>query len=279
MELKFSVHPLFFAFGLYFAFIGKIFVFIIYTLTDLLHELGHSIIANRQGYCLNKITLMPFGAVVSGESNGMNSRDELKIALAGPLLNIFIGLFFVALWWIFPSLYALTDLIASANFSLAVINFLPFFPLDGGRILLSVLSVKLKREKAVKICKGIGVFGGLLLLGLFILSILNEVNFSLLFFSAFIIFGALSRDKENKYIKIISVVSKRRLKNGVEIKKIAVDKDITIKKLISVIDTGYINEVVVYENENPIAVLSQKEVIGIIEKANIYGKLKENIKI
>ncbi|MBQ0099103.1 MAG: site-2 protease family protein, partial [Firmicutes bacterium] len=251
MGLKFRVHPLFFAFGFFYAFTGEILIFIIYTLTDFLHEVGHSIVAGRQGYCLNKITLMPFGAVVSGETNGMNNRDELKIAIAGPLTNILISIFFVAVWWIFPPLYSYTDLIVSASLSLALINLLPFFPLDGGRILLAILSKRIKREKALKFCKLFGVFGGLILLALFIITIFNEINFSLLFFSLFIIFGAISNDKENKYVRIYNSISNKKLKRGIEYKKIAVDKDITIKKLISILDYNYINEVVIYENGEP----------------------------
>lgn len=277
MGLKFKIHPLFFVFGFFYAFTGNILIFIIYTLTDFLHEVGHSIIAERQGYCLNKITLMPFGAVISGETDGMNSRDEFKIAIAGPLTNVIIGIFFVALWWIFPPLYTYTELIVSSNFSLALINLFPFFPLDGGRILLSVLSSKIKREKAIKLCKAIGVFGGVVLFGLFVFSIFREINISLLFFSLFIIFGALSNDKENKYIKLFGAISDKKLKRGIEYRKIAVDKEITLKKLISILDFNYINEVVVYGNGKAKTVLTQENIEKFIETENIYRKISEII--
>lgn len=277
MGLKFRIHPLFFAFGFFYAVTGSFIVFIIYTLTDFLHEVGHSIIAERQGYCLNKITLMPFGAVVSGETCGMNSRDEFKIAIAGPLTNVIIAIFFVALWWIVPPVYAYTDLIVSSNVALALINLLPFFPLDGGRILLAVLSKRIKREKALKICKVFGFLGGIILFGLFIATLFKEPNISLLFFSLFIIFGAVSRDKENKYIRICSSLSKRKLKRGIEYKKIAVDKDITIKKLISILDANAINEVVIYENGEEKKIFSQKEIEKLIENSNIYSKISENL--
>ena len=162
-SINLTIHPLTFAFGLYYALTGRIFRFIICTLCALIHELGHSFSASRLGYKLNKITLMPFGAIVSGNIDGLNCRDEIKIALAGPLINLSIGLFFVALWWIFPETYAFTDIIAEVNFSLAIVNFLPIFPLDGGRILSATLKDALGSERAVKVSRIIGtIFSSIL---------------------------------------------------------------------------------------------------------------------
>ena len=89
--LRLYVHPLFLIFGAYYALTGKILIFIIYTLSAVVHELGHSFAAAGLGYRLNKITLMPFGAVASGDIDGLKLKDEIKIALAGPLINLAIA--------------------------------------------------------------------------------------------------------------------------------------------------------------------------------------------
>ena len=94
--IKLTVHPLFFAFSFYYALTGRFLVFVMYTVTAVAHELGHSFAATNAGYKLNKITLMPFGAVVKGDIEGLKLSDEIKIALAGPILNIAIALFFVS---------------------------------------------------------------------------------------------------------------------------------------------------------------------------------------
>ena len=140
-DLKFSLHPLFFACGFYYALTGKFLTFLIYSFCALLHELGHAFIANGSGYKLNKITLMPFGAVVCGDLDNLKAKDEIKIALAGPCLNLLIGILFVALWWIFPETYSFTDIVAEANFSMALINFIPAYPLDGGRVLCAIIAL------------------------------------------------------------------------------------------------------------------------------------------
>ena len=139
-SINLSVHPLFFAFGFYYALTGRIFVFLIYTVTAVLHELGHSFVASNAGYRLNKITLMPFGAVVSGDIEGLSLGDEIKVALAGPFINLAVALLFVASWWIVPETYAFTDVVAEANLTMALVNFIPVFPLDGGRVLSAILS-------------------------------------------------------------------------------------------------------------------------------------------
>ena len=120
--IKLTVHPLFFAFSFYYALTGEFLVFVMYTVTAVVHELGHSFAATSAGYKLNKITLMPFGAVVSGNIEGLKFSDQIKIAFAGPFINVAISLFFIALWWIYPECYAYTDVIVGSNLSMALIN-------------------------------------------------------------------------------------------------------------------------------------------------------------
>ena len=140
-KLKFTIHPLFFIFGLYFAFIGKVFSFLVYTLVAVMHEFGHFYASSKLGYKLNRIVLMPYGALISGNLEDVSYKDEALIALAGPLVNTITALFFAGLWWFFPSTYPYTELAFFASISIAIINLLPCHPLDGGRFLSSTLSL------------------------------------------------------------------------------------------------------------------------------------------
>ena len=140
-KLKIKVHPLFIIFGIYFAFTGKVFSFLIFTFSALIHELGHSLKAQKVGYRLINVTLMPFGAVIKGDISGMNYKDEIAVSLAGPLVNLVVGVVLVALWWVFPESYPYTELAVVASFAICFINLIPAFPLDGGRVLLCTLSL------------------------------------------------------------------------------------------------------------------------------------------
>lgn len=275
--LSLSVHPLFYIFGFYYALTGKIFIFIVYTITAVVHELGHSFTASGAGYRLNKITLMPFGAVVSGNIDGLKFGDEIKIAMSGPLLNLAIGLLFVAVWWIFPISYAFTDIVAEANFSMAFINLLPVFPLDGGRIVSAYLSGKIGEKRAKKICGIIGAITSLLLLASFIVTIFTSLNLSLLFFSMFVLCGSLGKAKDNKYVKVYTALTTERLKRGMPVKRQAIDKSASVKKMMSILDEHAVNEIAVYDGGKQIALLTQENIGLIIEKGNLYAKLSEYI--
>ena len=269
--ISFSVHPLFFAVGFYYALTGRIFVFLVYTFTAVLHETGHSFAAGRAGYRLNKITLTPFGAIASGNVDGLKFYDELFIAAAGPLLNIAVGLLFVAFWWIFPETYAFTDIAAEANFTLAIINFIPAYPLDGGRILSALLSLKLKEERAFALCKAIGIAFACVTFAAFVYTLFYVPNPTLLFFSLFVFAGAISRAKDNKYVRISGFITEDGLKRGLPIKRQAISKNASVKSLFKLIDASAVNEVIVYDGETPIKTLSQKAITDILEKGDMYS--------
>lgn len=275
--IKLYFHPLFFVFGFYYAVTGKIFVFFLYCFSAVIHELGHSLVAQAFGYRLNKITLMPFGAVVSGETDYQRRKEEIVIALAGPMVNLFVGIFFVAVWWVFPEAYAVTDVAAEVNLSLAIVNLLPFLPLDGGRIVKALLSGSVGAKKAEKTCKVAGVTFATTLFALFIASVFYTINFSLILFASFVFFGAIKKDKENVYAKIFLTTSERRLKRGMQYKKQGVDKNMTVKKLVGILDENAINEVVVFDKDTEIARLSQKRIAEIVQKADFNAPIAKYI--
>ena len=262
--LKIAVHPLFYAFGVYYALTGRIIVFIIYTACAVMHEIGHSIAAANTGYRLDRITLMPFGAVVKGDIDGLKLKDEIKIALAGPFLNLVVGLFLVACWWIFPTLYAFTDTVCQANLSLALINLIPAFPLDGGRVLSAAVALKWGKSVSSAVCKITGVAISLLLFLAFLITVFSGVNLSLLFFALFVCFGAFGKAKDNKYIKLYTAVWVKNLKRGAIVKRQAVDKSVLVKKVMSMLDETAVNEIDVYEKDKKVATLSPRKLSFII---------------
>ena len=117
-----------------------------------------------------------------------------------------------------------------------------------------------------------------MLLGWFVLGLFNSVfNFSLMFFALFVCFGTFSRERENKYVKIFNCSSIENLKRGMIVVRHAVDKDITIKRLLSLLDERAINEVEVFDGDKKIAMLNQKQIEEIIKTANIYTKLSQSL--
>ena len=278
-KLKFVIHPLFFVFGLYFALTGRVFSFVVFTLVAVIHELGHSLAAENLGYKLKRIVLMPYGAVISGEQQLFSYADEIRIALAGPLVNLFTAMLFAALWWFVPEIYSYTDLAAFASLSIATVNLLPCYPLDGGRILLAVLSQKLKRKTALIIVKTLGLISGAVLVGLFIYSIFIGVNFSLLFFASFMVFGNLFVNTENDYVRIFFGMDMRAVSKGRQVKKVAVTFDTKIKTLYKFFSADSLTEIVVIGDDGKIKdTLSVDKVSVLLTKARPYSSVGEELR-
>lgn len=277
-KLKIIIHPLFFAFGIYFALIGKVFSFLIFVLTALIHEFGHYIASSNCGYSLNRIVLMPYGAMISGDIDDIKYRDEIEIAFFGPLFNFLIVILFVALWWVEPEIYAYTDEIVSANLLIASINLLPCFPLDGGRILKATLSLYFSRKTADRVCRIVGVVCSFVILTMFVISIFSSVNFSILFFASFMFFGAVSKSKENQYVRIYSDLAERKFKRGQQIKKVAIFGSSTVKSLYRLIGSDVCEVAVLNENGKEKATIPFFKVNLFLQNCLLYDTIDEALK-
>lgn len=151
-------------------------------LSTLLHELGHVWVSGRQGFPIKGFVLLPIGGLTMGdpalqEESARNLRKEITIALAGPLVNaVLAGITAAALFAmgmahsIRLSSVVLTpaNLITSffwINACLFVVNLLPAFPLDGGRILRAVLARRMDFRLATRRSVSLGqIFAGLFML-------------------------------------------------------------------------------------------------------------------
>ncbi|MBI4301178.1 MAG: site-2 protease family protein [Chloroflexi bacterium] len=107
------------------------------------HELAHSAVAINKGIPVKSITLFIFGGVSHIAREATHPSTELVMAMAGPLSSLGLGVFFGALWLIThpfsEPLAALAYWLAIINVSLAFFNLIPGFPLDGGRVLRSII--------------------------------------------------------------------------------------------------------------------------------------------
>jgi stage IV sporulation protein FB len=161
-----------------------IFVILIFTCV-LLHELGHALMAHRFSIKTRDITLYPFGGIAS-ISTQPEPRAELFIALAGPLVNVVIAVMLYLLME--PTTFAdfdglnLVHRLFITNVALVLFNLLPALPMDGGRVLrsiLALLSVKNATKISARISQGLCIILGLIALyvGLPILFIISLLIF------------------------------------------------------------------------------------------------------
>lgn len=149
-------------------------------LSIVFHEFWHSIVARRFGLPMRGITLFIFGGVAEMEDEPANAKTELWMAIAGPLSSIGLGIVLLLLFrvggvigWPKPINGVLLYL-GWLNLVLAVFNMLPAFPLDGGRVLRSILwFAKGNIRWATRVASAIGSGFGMLLIVLGLLSFIS----------------------------------------------------------------------------------------------------------
>ncbi len=233
-KFKISIHPLFLIFAAVLIYLGYFYILLAYLITIILHEFAHSFVANRLGYRLNIINIMPHGASLSGQSHFFSVRDEILIAIAGPIANIVIAIICCALWWLFPETYFYTQQFVYANTITAVVNCLPIFPLDGGRVLLAVLGKNGNKISSIKKVRLTGVILSSSLIVCFFITVFFVPNYTLLVFGSFLFVTSILEDKTSYYNHIGLFESKvSHLAKGLKIREIAVPDSMQLYKLLT----------------------------------------------
>lgn len=145
-------------------------------LSIILHELAHALVARKYGIPMHGITLFIFGGVAQMTQEPPSAKSEFMMAIAGPIASVLIGL---GLYGIAAAsqgvifsrpIFGIISYLAFINIILAAFNMVPAFPLDGGRVLRSILwNWKNNLRRATRISSAIGSGFGILLivLGIF----------------------------------------------------------------------------------------------------------------
>ena len=112
-------------------------------LSVLIHELSHSFVARARGQGVHSITLFLFGGISNLEADSRNAKDEFLVSVVGPLTSFVLA---VAFWALLRAagpanrpLAATLVYLVFVNALLGAFNLLPGFPLDGGRVLRSII--------------------------------------------------------------------------------------------------------------------------------------------
>jgi Zn-dependent protease len=133
----------------------------------LTHELGHALAARRYGIPTPTITLSAFGGLAHMSAPAPNPRAELWITLAGPVTHLpWIGLGYALAGRVPPldlggAQVDFVPWIWQANLGLLVFNLLPAFPMDGGRALRALLSMRMHPNRATLIACRVGILAAI----------------------------------------------------------------------------------------------------------------------
>lgn len=142
-------------------------------LSIVLHELAHSVVARQQGIGVKSITLFIFGGVSQIAGEARRPLHEFVMAIVGPLMSLILGGLFFAAWWALGStedapVSIVVEWLFLMNLIVAAFNMAPGFPMDGGRVLRSILwgiSGNLYKSTRLATLVGRGLGYGLMIAG------------------------------------------------------------------------------------------------------------------
>jgi Zn-dependent protease/CBS domain-containing protein len=146
--------------------------------------MSHALVARRNGLGVEDITLWLFGGVARLSGEARNPGAELRIAGVGPLVSLALGVVFFAVAEVLLAsgyhglVLASFAWLAGINIMLAVFNAIPAAPLDGGRLLRSIIWWRTgDRLKATRWASGAGQVFGWVLVALGLLTLFTRGNF------------------------------------------------------------------------------------------------------
>jgi len=224
-----------------------------------LHEFGHALVAMRYGFSISSITLWIFGGLAQLEEMPEDWRQELTIAVAGPVVSVALGVISYGAFLAVPAgettavaaVKFLLGYLALMNVGLAVFNMLPGFPMDGGRVLRALLHRTRPYARATEIAAEVGKLFAILL-GLF--GLFGGGGLFLVAIAFFIYIGASSEAKQT---------AMRAAFEGVVVRDImtAADRVTTVDARDSVTD---LIEVMMHERHTGYPVERNGRVVGLV---------------
>ena len=237
-----------------------------------LHELGHSFVAQYYGVGVRQIVLLPIGGVALLERIPEKPSQEFAIAIAGPLVNFGLAIVLALLGLVLGfdlrlqglntllqqlgegSLQVLFSYIFILNLFLGVFNLLPAFPMDGGRVLRALLASRMDYARATALAVTIGQ-GFALLMGLF--GFLGG-GFFLILIAIFIYMGA---GQEGRMVQVRSVLRDLTVGQAYSRQVKILNPRSTLREAIDITLNSFQSDFPICEGEGLVGLLTHTQVV------------------
>ena len=244
-----------------------------YTAALVLHEFAHAAVSEKLGYGLNNVHIAPYGVSIRGDYDYVKPADEIKIAAAGPAANFIFWLLLTGTWWLFPVLYTPTRTIAEAGLFTAVINLLPVYPMDGGRMLHGLLLLRFSHKTTGIISRIVAVTFAVSALSVALTLIALGKNYTFATLAVFIISSA-AVSSGGGYERIYSMNSrKKRLGGGLKVREILVGKDVTLLSLFRMLKADvYTRFCVADDSMNVLFTFTETDLERVMPQLNCSDK-------
>ncbi len=246
----------------------------------LFHEMSHSLVARRKGMPVKRISLFIFGGMAQIEKEAKDPGSEFIMAIAGPAASFVLAIVFGAIWYFSRGIAILEEpfrYLAIINVVLGTFNLLPGFPLDGGRVLRSIIwrvTDSLKRATYIAMISG-RIIGFLMVAAgivfIFLGNFIGGIWFA--FIGWFLQSSAYASYRQTLFEVSAKGIKVRKVMNE---NLVTVSKDITLREMIDDYFMKYrYGRFPVVENKR------NQKFIGILslhEVKNFSKEERENIK-
>lgn len=189
--MSIKIHFYLFVISAYMYMIGKFKLFLICYISILIHELAHVTVALFLNVDVVEINLLPVG-VCAIYNKTISPTKEILISIAGPFMSFILAFF------------AKTEFIRCINIVIMLLNLIPIFPLDGGKILKNIFIYKFKMKKGIKISEFINDLFLIILFAVSIVFVIYFKNFNLIILTVYILFLSKEEIKKEKILRVLN---------------------------------------------------------------------------
>ena len=221
--MKFKIDLKIFLIAILFFMTSQIKVYAIMMICAIIHELGHLLVGILLGMKPEKLEIIPVGIRVTFKINIKDINSKIKqtnkleikkifVAIAGPVVNLIL---------IYIAAISKTNIISKINFIyanllLVIINLVPIYPLDGGRILKGIISIFKGKKKAEQTINKISIIIGIIISALGIWILINNKNIAILFFLLYIWIIIIQENKKLKNKKLMYEILEKSIEKNSE---------------------------------------------------------------
>ena len=170
---------------------GKLEIFMLFYLSAFTHEVAHVVVSLLLGVEVMELYFLPFGINAKYE-NRLSERKEILISMAGPIMSLFLALF------------SKNAFVRMVNFVIMLLNLVPIYPLDGGRIQKCIFVKIFGYAKGMKMSEKVSDLFLVLFLIIAILMGWKFRNYHLLLLTIYLFFLSKSEIKKDRILRIIN---------------------------------------------------------------------------
>lgn len=262
--------------------IGSLIVALLYACI-IAHECAHAFAARRCGVKTSAIILSAIGGEAVLSRNATCWADELRIASVGPIINALFALVFAMFVPVFAQSILLTNILlflASSNALLAIINIIPGFPLDGGRVLRAILwGATGNRSKAATISTFVGkAIGAIIAVCGSVLLLTADWNGLLIVGLGWYMFDASARELESEDIR--SILEHSHASDVLTTSLSQARADLLQSGVVDANENAWqvVERVSKLDDDGAVAVTETNRIVGLIEKRALPAMLNAKLR-